>query len=72
MKTINAGKTHPKLWVENGIHWVMGSNKWPRFSDPKKSGILKTNVVITTPLNTRGEASRFGTTFSKINTMVIG
>jgi hypothetical protein len=50
----------------------MGSNKWPRFSDPKKSGILKTNVVITTPLNTREEVNRFGTTFSKINTIVIG
>ena len=20
VKTINAGKTHPRLWVENGIH----------------------------------------------------
>tara|TARA_B110000008_G_C16872509_1_gene525385 strand:+ start:943 stop:1161 length:219 start_codon:yes stop_codon:yes gene_type:complete len=72
MKAINAGKTHPKLWVENGIHCVMESNRCPRFSDAKKSGILKIKVTNTTPLKTIDDVNLLETTFNKIKTIVIG
>ena len=50
----------------------MESNRCPRFSDAKKSGILKIKVTNTTPLKTIDDANLLETTFNKIKTIVIG
>ena len=51
---------------------MIGFKKSLNCKEPRKSGMLKRKVINTTPLNTVGDANLLETTFSKINTMVIG
>jgi len=71
-KATIAGSTQPNLYEDNGMKYCTMANCSGGIIKARKSGILNTNVVPTTHLNTLGVAIVFGSTWSRIMTMVIG